>query len=109
MPWCGSPDLHHPNRQSKWTECNAFLEDFRPRTGICNSLVVGMAFGLIHDPLRPGTYVQSLTALVCIWITWPFVLLRCYVRMVMVKKMGADDWLMVITQVSGFQKLDLGK
>jgi hypothetical protein len=57
-----------------------------------------MVLGL--DPNKThGAYNQAHTALICLCLTLPLVLLRLYVRKFMVKTLGLDDYFMIAVQV----------
>ena len=58
-----------------------------------------MAFGLKHDPTNSNTYRQGTITMALIISTWPFVLIRIYVRAFMIKAFGADDYMIVAAQI----------
>jgi hypothetical protein len=58
-----------------------------------------MAFGLKHDPTNPNTYREGVITMALIISTWPFILIRIYVRAFMIKMFGADDYLIVAAQI----------
>lgn len=55
------------------------------------------------DDRGSGVFAVAVTFLVLTWIMVP---LRVYVRAIMTRSFGLDDWLLVITQVSGCHKIE---
>ena len=62
-----------------------------------DNMFPGVSANMPHDN---HAIVMRAVILVLIVLSWPAVLLRCYVRIFMVKKFGVDDWLMIPALVS---------
>jgi hypothetical protein len=58
-----------------------------------------MQFVLYKDPANPERYSLALISIIFICISWPFILLRLYVRGSLVKSLGKDDFFAFLGQV----------
>jgi hypothetical protein len=58
-----------------------------------------MVFSLVNDPQNPDAYIRGVVSMVFFILPWPFILIRIYVRLFLVRSWGWDDTFMMIAQL----------